>query len=90
MKKMMIIAAHTMVSTVMSAETGGSKPIPVTADNFIRAETDTVLRRLVKGWRLRQVRPLPRADADRRPDRDPPPNRDTLYSAAVSTSTPDR
>jgi hypothetical protein len=37
-KKMLATVA--MVSSLASAQTGTPKPIPVTPDNFVRAETD--------------------------------------------------
>lgn len=80
MKKMMIIAALTMVSTVMSAQTGGSKPIPVTPDNFVRAETDMYFAMFAKrgGFgKFIHLRDLPLEGTGVRP------NRDTLYSEAV-------
>ena len=56
---------------------------PVTADNFIRAETRPVLRAAVVKRGLRQVPPLPRAHADRQPDRDPRQPRHAVLGGRV-------
>lgn len=34
--------------TVANAQTGGSKPVPVTVENFVRAETDLYFGAVVK------------------------------------------
>ena len=68
--------------SVASAQTGGSKPVPVTADNFIRAESDAVFTGLVaqggvgKFCHNRQLTPIDNHIVQRA-------NRDTLYSTGV-------
>ena len=76
------VAILALAWSVASAQTVGSKPAPVTADNFIRAESDTVFTGLVaqggfgKFFHSRQLTPVDSRIVQR-------PNRDTLYSTAV-------
>jgi hypothetical protein len=67
--------------SVASAQTGGSKPVPVTPDNFIRAETDMYFAMFAKrgGFgKFNHARDLPLGE-----DTGVRPNRDTLYSLSV-------
>jgi hypothetical protein len=76
-------AVALLVATVaLAASSGTSKTVPVTADNYVRAETDFTLASLVKAHGLgkfdhaRVPTPLDRQFVPRQ-------NRDTLYSSAV-------
>ena len=69
--------------TAAPAQTGASKPIPVTPDNFVRAETDTYFANIVKQaggtgrfYHRRELEPVDEQIVIRG-------NRDTVYSAAV-------
>jgi Protein of unknown function (DUF1254) len=68
------------VSSIALAQTGGSLPVPVTPDNFVRAETDMYFARFAKNafGKFYHVRDLPLGE-----DTGVRPNRDTLYSMAV-------
>jgi len=69
-----------LVSSIALAQTGGSLPVPVTPDNFVRAETDMYFARFAKNafGKFYHVRDLPLGE-----DTGVRPNRDTLYSMAV-------
>ena len=78
-----IFAASTLIVTILSANAlAQEKPVPVTVDNFIRAESDLYFSGAVKlgGFSKfhhnRELTPLDRQTVIRM-------NRDTLYSAAV-------
>jgi hypothetical protein len=75
-----ILVVLTLAASSALAQIGGSKPIPVTPDNFVRAETDMYFAMFAKrgGFgRFLHLRELPLANTGVRP------NRDTLYSEAV-------
>ena len=57
--------------------------VPVTPDNFVRAETDLYFGGAVRKRRLRQVRPHARARAARQPDRHPPQPRHAVLGGRV-------
>jgi hypothetical protein len=69
-----------LVSSSALAQTGGSQPVPVTPDNFVRTETDMYFARFAKNasGKFYHVRDLPLGE-----DTGVRPNRDTLYSMAV-------
>jgi hypothetical protein len=76
----MILLVLAMLSSMAFAQTGTSKPIPVTPDNFVRAETDMYFAMFAKrgGFgKFIHLRDLPLEGTGVRP------NRDTLYSEAV-------
>jgi hypothetical protein len=79
--KNLTLAALALACTTAHAQSGTSKPVPVTPDNFNRAETDIVYAGGVKGHGLGNFEhhrePMP---IDFRIVR---PNRDTLYSLSV-------
>ena len=77
-----LIAIATVIATSLPAtaqETSGGAPVPVTVDNFNRAESDFNLGNLVKAGlfgklvHARELKPLDEQTIVR-------PNRDTLYS----------
>ena len=75
------LAALALGSSIASAQTGSSKPVPVTPDNFIRAETDMYFGIFAKrgGFgKFDHARDLPLGE-----NTGVRPNRDTLYSLAV-------
>jgi len=76
-------AAFALICTTAYAQTGGSKPVPVTADNFTRAETDTYFANIVKQaggtgrfFHRREIEPVDKQIVIRG-------DRGTVYSAAV-------
>jgi hypothetical protein len=79
-----ILAASTLIVTILSANARAQeKPVPVTVDNFIRAESDLYFGAIAlkeggfgKFFHNREVSPIDRQNVVRQ-------NRDTLYSAAV-------
>jgi hypothetical protein len=75
------LAAMALIGTTAHAQSGASKPVPVTVDNFNRAETDIVYAGGVQSHGLGNFEhhrePIP---IDFRIVR---PNRDTLYSLGV-------
>jgi len=77
-----VLAALAFVSAAALGQTGGSGPVPVTADNFNRAESDFNFSGMVKNggfgrfFHRRELVPVERQIVVR-------PNRDTLYSLAV-------
>ena len=76
----MFAVAAALTCAAAFAQTGGSNPLPVTADNFVRAETDMYFAGFVKEGALGKFfhhRELPVENTGVRP------NRDTLYSFAV-------
>jgi hypothetical protein len=76
-----VIVALLAVGSTLAAQTGGSKAVIVTPDNFNRAETDTVFAGIVKegafGKLLHHRQPMTIESPIVRP------NRDTLYSYGV-------
>jgi hypothetical protein len=75
------LAALGLLSSLALAQTGGSQPVPVTPDNFVRAETDVYFAEFAKSGgfgKFRHSRELPLGE-----DTGVRPNRDTLYSLAV-------
>jgi hypothetical protein len=75
------IAAFMLMWTAAFAQTEGSKPLPVTVDNFVRAETDMYFAQFARqgGFgKFDHVRDLPLGEHT-----GVRPNRDTLYSLAV-------
>ena len=84
------ISIAALVQAQPAPPTPAGNSVPVTADNFIRAESDTVFTGLVSAGWLRQVLPQPRADADRQPHRPAPQPRHALFNGACSTSMPGR
>jgi hypothetical protein len=80
MIRTMLAVAATLTCAAAFAQTGGANPLPVTVDNFVRAETDMYFAGFVKQGALGKFfhyRELPLEDTGVRP------NRDTLYSLAV-------
>ncbi len=77
-----LAAALVSASSIAPAQTGGSKSVPVTADNFIRAESDAVFTGLVaqggfgKFFHNRELTAVDNHVVQRA-------NRDTLYSTGV-------
>ncbi|MFX3816615.1 hypothetical protein ACJBTP_11315, partial [Streptococcus suis] len=77
-RTLMAFTAALLVSTAVLAET----PVPVTVDNFVRAETDLYFTNSVKGggfggWHhIRELLPIDKQTVIRG-------NRDTLYSTRV-------
>jgi len=71
-----------VLTTLLGASAQPAKPVPVTADNFIRAESDIYMSGLVKQggfgklFHYRNVTPIDQQTVIRM-------NRDTLYSAGV-------
>ncbi len=77
---MMILAALVLVCASGSIQMDPSESVPVTADNFVRAETDMYFAMFAKRGafgRFLHLRELPLENTGVRP------NRDTLYSEAV-------
>jgi hypothetical protein len=80
-------AAFVTASACAQSAAPATSPIPVTADNFVRAESDTMFAAMVKRNGLgrfghnRDLAPVEAQTVVR-------VNRDTLYSTAVSISTP--
>ena len=74
------LVALALVSSSALAQTGGSPPVPVTPDNFVRAETDMYFAQFAKNafGKFYHARDLPLGE-----DTGVRPNRDTLYSMAV-------
>jgi hypothetical protein len=75
------LAALALISSVAYAQSGASKPIPVTPDNFARAETDMYFAQFAKrgGFgKFNHARDLPLGE-----NTGVRPNRDTLYSLSV-------
>ena len=76
------LALVALTWSVAFAQTGGSKPVPVTADNFIRAESDGVFTGLVaqggvgKFFHNRQLTPIDDHVVQRA-------NRETLFNGCV-------
>src|SRR6478672_4160362 len=68
--------------SAMVAAAGDEKPVPVTVDNFVRAESDLTFAKVIKGDGFgkfnhgRELSPLDKQLVARQ-------NRDTLYSTAV-------
>jgi hypothetical protein len=80
MNKLTFVALA-LICTTAYAQTSGSKPVVVTPDNFIRAETDMYFAIFAKrgGFgKFNHSRDLPLGE-----DTGVRPNRDTLYSLAV-------
>lgn len=75
------VVAFALLWITASAQSGGPKPVPVTADNFTRAESDMYFGVFVKRsgvgqfYHYREVPSIELASVR--------PNRDTLYSEAV-------
>jgi hypothetical protein len=70
------LAAFALASSIASAQTGSPKPVPVTPDNFARAETDMYFTMFAKRGafgKFFHFRELPLEGTGVRP------NRDTLY-----------
>jgi Uncharacterized conserved protein len=79
--KLLALAVLALISSMVSAQTGAPKPVPVTPDNFIRAETDMYFAQFAKrgGFgKFSHSRGLPLGE-----NTGVRPNRDTLYSLAV-------
>jgi len=74
------LVALALVSSSALAQTGGSPPVPVTPDNFVRAETDMYFAQFAKNafGKFYHARDLPLGE-----DTGVRPNRDTLHSMAV-------
>ncbi|HEX4414172.1 MAG TPA: DUF1214 domain-containing protein [Lacipirellulaceae bacterium] len=76
------LLATTLAARPLRSETTESGPIPVTPDNFVRAETDLYFSNVVKDagfgkfFNIREPTPIDRQTVIRM-------NRDTLYSAGV-------
>ena len=79
--KRLALAALAFAWSIASAQTGVSTSVPVTVDNFVRAETDMYFAIFAKkgGFgKFNHARDLPLGE-----DTGVRPNRDTLYSLAV-------
>src|SRR5262245_39059502 len=84
MRSRTILAATVLsLGGLVSVAAGEPKSVPVTADNYIRAETDRVFAAMIKSSsnfgkfrHHREVLPLDKQTV-------PPVNRDTLYSTAI-------
>ena len=76
------IIAIGAVQALSPSPSPAGNSVPVTVDNFIRAETDRTFAGQRETGALRQVRAPPRTSRDRRSTR-PAQNRDTLYSVGV-------
>jgi hypothetical protein len=81
MNRMLVAVLAALFATIV--QTGGSKLVPVTADNFTRAESDAYFANIVKQaggtgrfFHRREIEPVDKQIVIRA-------NRDTVYSAAV-------
>ena len=77
-----VVLGAVLTATVALDAAGAEKPLPVTVDNFIRAESDLYMARMVKDggfgkfFHYRDLTPIDKQTVIRM-------NRDTLYSGAV-------
>lgn len=82
MNRLSLAGVALLASTASFAQSGGSQPVPVTPDNFVRAETDLYFGNVLKRGGFGQFEhnrtalPLDRQTVIRT-------NRDTLYSGAL-------
>ena len=84
MKEKLTKYALALTMAMLAAQAWAAEnPVPVTPDNFPRAESDLFFSGVVKDGGLRQVHASARADADREADRDPDEPRYVLLGGGV-------